>query len=79
MTATPFRTDSIFLAKDVYKALRLVARAKEVSCTDELANTIVTEWLIANHPDVLAFVSEHYEAGETFAKELHQKLKPTIT
>ncbi len=71
-----FRNDQLFVTKSVLKALRLVSKAKEYKCTDELANEILEGWLILNHPDVVEHVRAHYKAGEDFAKALHEKLKP---
>ncbi len=73
---TQFRNDAVFLSKPTHRALRLVAKAKELTCSDELANQIINDWLKTNHPDVCQHVADQHRAGEDFAKELHKKLKP---
>ena len=75
-TTNQIRSDAIFLTKPTHKALRLVAKAKELPCSDELAQTIISEWLAVNHPEVCRHVADQYQAQADFAKALHTKLKP---
>ncbi len=71
-----FRNDQLFVTKSVLKALRLVSKALECKCTDELANQVLECWLEHNYPEVCEHVKAHYKAGDDFAKALHEKLKP---
>ena len=70
------RSDAIFLSKSTHRALRLIAKASELTCTDALAEQVLASWIKANHSDVSAHLNAQQEAGDAFAKALHEKLKP---
>lgn len=78
MSTNQFRNDALFVSKPTRKALWLIAKAKELPCADALAETILNEWLTANHPDVCQHVTDQQKAGEAFAKQLHEQLKPKL-
>jgi len=75
--SAPFRTGDIFLSYPTLKALKMIAKAQELKCHDELAEQILADWLAQHHPNVLEHLKARAEVEDDFAKALHDKLKPT--
>lgn len=77
---TQFRSGNAYLSPVVHKALRWIAEAKggpsSNMTADALADEACKAWLQANHPDVLAKLTEMEEAKDKFRKELRNKLSP---
>lgn len=75
-----FRDDGIYVPYKTRKALQLIAVAKahdeqgNTITADGLATSIIDEWLLQNHKDVVDWLQSQSDAAKAFAKAQAEKL-----
>lgn len=71
----PVRSDAVYLSWQSRTGLNYIARAQGIT-TDELADTILADWLKANHLEVVEHMKARTESDNEFRKTLEKQLKP---
>lgn len=72
--APSYRSDAIYVSWQSRSGLGYVAKAIG-TVSDELADTIIADWLKANHPDVVEHMKARHQSDDDFRTALAKKLK----
>ncbi len=70
------RSDAIFIGYEAKRALNMLAKAKGLTCTDELAQQVLSDWLAVNHPEVMAHIRAIHKADDDFKAALKARINP---
>ena len=71
------RPRQVYLSYVTHKGLELVAQAKG-GPVDELADSIIRDWLTKHHPEVLTYLDERWKEEKAFRKQLTEKLQQEV-
>lgn len=71
-----YRTDCLYVEYVTKAGLGYIAKAMKIT-SDQLADTILADWLKANHPDVVEHMKTRHEADDAFRLALQKRIKPT--
>jgi hypothetical protein len=73
---TQYRSDSVYVTKDIRRGLSYAASKEDGWSADQLAVEVLKTWLYHKHPEIMAYIEQGNESEKQFRDSLKSSKPP---